>query len=68
MRLSVDGDPDSRRAAEDLVLRSDRRRVELTKGAVAVSRGEDAPVPDDVCARQRDLLRWNGWDEADEAR
>src|SRR5438876_991459 len=66
--FSVGRDPDSGGAAEDLVLGGHRGRVELAEGAVAVSSGEDASVPDDVCARQRDLLGWNGWDEADEAR
>jgi hypothetical protein len=50
------------------MLGRDRRRVELAKGAVAISGGEDASVPDDVCARQRDLLRSNGWEEAEHAR
>ena len=57
VRFSVDGDPDSGGAAEDLVLGCHRGRVELAEGAVAVSSGENASVPDDVCARQRDLLR-----------
>jgi len=42
------------------MLGGDRGRVELAKGAVPVPRGENGPVPHDECARQRDLLGWNG--------
>src|SRR6185436_13330599 len=52
----VEREPDPGRAAEQLMIRSKRGRIELAERAIPVARREDGAVADQECARQVPLL------------